>query len=559
MTSKTMTRKATQLAAFCVILLTASLALAQAPQGASDNDPLLSAMKKEMERSKAQLKLDNVAAPYYIDYRIVDMEEYNAEAAFGALRQNIHNRLRVARVVVRVGDYKQDSFYERGEGQVDLAPLDNDEIGIRHQLWEATDSAYKAASQALTAKQAALKQFTIDQPVDDFAKAEPIHSIGPLAKVPDDISPWVKMLQTASALYKSDPEIQDCSANLHFQVVTRYFVNSEGTETRSSQTIYRMGASANTQAADGMKLERNNGPTVGDWKALPAEQAFLDRTARLVASLKSLRDAPVVDEEYHGPVLFLADPATAVFATLVGDNVLGLKPQLGQPARTRGAFANNFKSRVLPEFLSVEDDPTLETFEGKPLLGHYEVDDEGVKAQKVMVIKDGRLENFLVSRSPIRDFTASNGHGRARIPANSPGASLGNLIVRTSQPSSKEELKKKLLDMLKDRGLDYGYLVDALGPNRSPRMLYRVWTKDGHEELVRGASFGDLDTRAMRTGIVAAGLDYDVENSELAIPHSVVAPSILFDELEVKRANANKDQLPEYPAPAVAPAQGAGK
>ena len=552
-------RRAAQFAVFCLFLLTSSLALAQAAQGAAENDPLLSAMRKEMERSKAQLKLENVAAPYYIDYRIVDVEEYSAEAAFGSLRQNLHSRVRVARVVVRVGDYKQDSFYERGEGDVGLAPLDNDELSIRHQLWLATDRAYKAASQALTAKQAALKQFTVEQPVDDFAKAEPVHSIGPLAKLPDDITQWVKMLQAASALYKNDPDIEDCSASLHFQLATRYFVNSEGTETRSSQTLYRMNASANTQAADGMRLERSNGPTVGDWKTLPTQQEFLDRTTRLVASLKSLRDAPVADEEYHGPVLFAADPATGVFATLVGDNILGLKPSLGQPARTRGGFANNYKSRVLPEFLSVEDDPTIGVFEGKPLLGHYDVDDEGVKAQKVVVIKDGKLENFLVSRTPIRDFPSSNGHGRARIPANSPGPSLGNLIVRSSQPVSTDEMKKKLIDMLKDRGLAYGYLVEALGPGRTPRMLYRVYAKDGREELVRGASFGDLDTRSMRTGIVAAGSDYNVENSELAIPHSVVAPSILFDELEVKRANANKDKLPEYPAPAFTPVKAAGK
>jgi len=83
-------------------------------------------------------------------------------------------------------------------------------------------------------------------------------------------------------------------------------------------------------------------------------------------------------------------------------------------------------------------------------------------------------------------------------------------------------------------------------------LLYKVWVKDGHEELVRGAIFGDLDTRTLRNDLIAAGNDVNIENRPLAIPHSIVNPSILFDELEVKRANANKDKLPEYPAPTVA-------
>ena len=61
----------------------------------------------------------------------------------------------------------------------DILPLDNDELAIRHQVWLATDQAYKRASEAFSNKKAQLKQLNIDQPVDDFAKAEPVVSIGP--------------------------------------------------------------------------------------------------------------------------------------------------------------------------------------------------------------------------------------------------------------------------------------------------------------------------------------------------------------------------------------------
>ena len=180
------------------------------------------------------------------------------------------------------------------------------------------------------------------------------------------------------------------------------------------------------------------------------------------------------------------------------------------------------------------------------------IDDEGVAAQRVNVIEKGNLANYLMGRRPIRDFPASNGHGRARIPNYPPGPSLGNLIVSSTQPVPQAELKKKLIELCQQRDLPYCYYVETFGPKLTPRLLYRVWTKDGHEELVRGASFGDLDTRALRSDLIAAGDDVYAESQLLNIPHSIVAPSILFDELEVKRTNVNKEKLPEYPAPSIA-------
>jgi len=271
--------------------------------------------------------------------------------------------------------------------------------------------------------------------------------------------------------------------------------------------------------------------------------------------LKNLRAAPLADEEYRGPVLFSGHAASTVFADLVGQNIRGLRPNLGQPARTRGAFASSYKSRVLPDFLSVVDDPTLASYDGKPLLGHYEVDDEGVKAVRVLAVEKGKLVNYLLGRQPIRDFPSSNGHGRARLPASPPEPSLGNLIVTASERVPRDELKKKLIELCQQREQPYGYYVEALSGLRDPRLLYRVWAKDGHEELIRGAVFADLDVRSLRNDLVAAGDDVYVGNRAQNIPHSIVNPSILFDELEVKRADRNKSTLPEYPAPPLTPAE----
>jgi hypothetical protein len=518
-------------------------------QKLANDDVVLSAMRAELERSKAQLKMEQVAAPYYIEYRVLDVDQYAAEASFGGLRTDVRSRIRFLRVVVRIGDYKQDSYFGQGQGVLDYVPLDNDILALRHQLWLATDRAYKAAAESLTAKQAQLKQLTIDEPVDDFAHADPVQFIAPLASLEFDPAPWKKMLQDASDLYKSDPLIENFDSNLEFGAVNEYFVNSEGTVVRKGQNLYQMYISCSAQAADGMSLQRNNSFVATNIKELPSAAEFVERAQKLAGTLKDLRAAPVVDEEYRGPVLFSADASATVFADLIGENVLGRRPELGKNARTTGAFATSYKSRVLPEFLSVAADPTISSYRAQSLVGHYEIDDEGVPAQRVPVIEKGMLVNYLVGREPIRDFPRSNGHGRARIPTNPPGPSLSNLIVSSSQPVSAQDLTKRFLELCQQRDLPYCYRVETFGPQLTPRLLYRVWTKDGHEELVRGASLGDLDTRALRSDLVAGGDDVYVDNRPLSIPHSIIAPSVLFDELEVKRASLNKEKLPEYPAP----------
>jgi TldD protein len=558
LTTKMLTKMTGKLArsiafAFVLISVLVSVTAAQQKnwQALASADPVLQAMRSELERSKSELKLEQMAAPYYIEYRVIDTDQYSAEAAFGALRVDVRIRSRVLRVVVRVGDYKQDSYFGQGQGSIGFMPLDDDTLALRHELWLATDRAYKAATESLTAKQSELKRLTVDQPVDDFARANPVQSVAPLTQLEGDPQPWSRMLQDASALYKTDPQIESFESSLKFQAVNRYFVNSEGTVVRSGQNLYEMAISCSTQAPDAMRLDRANGYAVASMKELPSAKEFVARAAKLAGTLKQLRDAPVADEEYRGPVLFSADASTTAFADLVGENILGYRPELGKNARTTGAFSASYKTRVLPDFLSVVDDPTISSYRGQSLLGHYEIDDEGVPAQRVAVIEKGTLVNYVVGREPIRDFPASNGHSRARIPDHSPGPSLSNLIVSSAQPVSPQELKKKLIDLCQQRDLPYCYYVETFGPRLTPRLLYRVWTKDGHEELVRGASFGDLDTRALRSDLVAAGDDVYADDHPLNVPHSIAAPSILFDELEVKRANVNKEKLPEYPAPAV--------
>ncbi len=514
----------------------------------ASGDALLEALLTELDRSKAQLNLDSIDPPYYIEYRVSDVDDYAAEAAFGAVRENQRVRYRVLRVVVRIGDYKQDSYYGIGMGETNILPLDDDSIALRHQIWLATDDAYKEAVEALTEKQAALKQFSAEaNPVDDFAKAPVVSDLGPTVSLQVDETEWKKTIEDATNLYRQYPEVQSVSASLRFSAINDYLVNSEGTVTRSGRKTYSIQLNSTAQAADGMRLSRNPFWMVAKAEELPTREKLVAESKEMLDTVMALRQAPIVEEEYRGPVLFAPDAADDVVASLVGSNVLGRKPQLGRPNRTTGAFATSYKTRVLPNFITIVDDPTLKDFEGKSLVGNYDVDDDGVKAQPVTIVNNGMLVNYLVGRQPIRDFPSSNGHGRAGA-GTFPAPNLGVLQVKSSDAQSPEALKQRVVQMITEQGKPYGYRVETLGPGNTPRLLYRIYP-DGHEELVRGAVFNELDVRALRSDLMSVGNDPLVSNRAGGIATTVISPSLLFDELEVKRADTSKDKLPDYPPP----------
>ena len=528
-----------------------SASISAAAHAAANGDALLEALLTELDRSKTQLRMDQVQPPYYIEYRVNDVDEYGAEATFGALREQQRIHVRIFRVVVRVGDYKQDSYFGQGMGETNILPLDDDPIALRHQIWLATDAAYKAAGEALTEKQAALKQFSAEeQPVDDFSKAPVATTVEPTVNLRIDETSWQKTLEDVTNLYRRYPDVQSITASARFSAINEYLVSSEGTVARTGKNTYLLQLNGAAQATDGMRLNRNPFWMTARAEELPSHDALVGESKKMLDTLTALRQAPIVEEEYRGPVLFAPDAADDVVASMIGANVLGRKPQLGRPNRTTGAFGTSYKARVLPNFLSVVDDPIMKDFQGKSLVGSYDVDDEGVKAQPVTLIDSGTLTNYLLGRQPIRDFPTSNGHGRA-APGSFPAPSLGVLLLKSSEAESPDALKQRLVQIVSGQGKPYGYRVETMGGN-APRLLYRVYAKDGHEELVRGAVFNELDIRALRSDLIAAGNDPLVSNRAGGVPTTVISPSLLFGELEVKRADTSKDKLPDYPAPPLA-------
>ena len=535
-------------------LMGSPLVCAQQTRADAEKDPVLKAMLVELDRSMSQLQLPGFAKPFFIQYRIEDVEEFTTKAEFGATEGSQHAHERVARVTVRIGDNKTDSSGGRGDGSLQLAGLDDDPIAIRSALWSATDTAYKAALAAFAQKQAALKQVQTPPQADDFSREKALISLAPTIALKVDGDDWVRRVAAASGLYRKDPKassgegnIEYSSAEFHGRVTNTWLVTSDGIIVRKPAEQYQESFGVGTQAADGMRLDRSYASNGSSLKDLDTADVFAKHATELIASLAELRRAPLVEEEYHGPLLLSSDASADTMRSLLAAGLTATRPRLGTEARTNGAFASSFHAQVMPEFLNVIDDPGMKSLNGKGLIGAYEVDDEGVPAQAVTLVKAGRLQNYLLGREPVRDFPQSNGHGRAGL-TGGPRPSIGVLKVSAENGSSDDELMSKLIAMAKDRDLKSVYYVQTMGGEMTPRLLYRVST-DGKRELVRGAVLDDVDQRALRSSIGAAGKDLFIANYYGEVPQTVVAPALLLEDATVKRANEKNEKLPFYAPP----------
>src|SRR5258708_2116033 len=211
-----------------------------------EKDPLLRAMQQELDREKG-LMLPGMQHPYFIEYRLDDIATYEAIANYGALTQEASNHQRIIRVTVRIGEYAMDSSSSRGDGSVELAPTDDNPLALEYALWTATDSAYKNALRAYSAKQAALKQFQSAQNQQDFAQAKPVAQVSPLVTLDLDRNEWKRRIVEASGLFASDPDLRSFAENVQYSMASirgiamnRSLVNTEGTMVREGYTGYNV-------------------------------------------------------------------------------------------------------------------------------------------------------------------------------------------------------------------------------------------------------------------------------------------------------------------------------
>jgi len=578
-----------------------------APVPAGDTDKTLAALHDELERSKDRLALPGQERPYFIEYRLLDLDERVISAEFGALLTSGTTRNRFMSVDVRVGDYKLDSsnflsaegFRGFLGGSTGTVGIDRDYDSLRQDLWLATDQAYKAALDSFSNKQAALRALANAPTVDDFAQVQPVVMVEQRVEPDWTARNWEAEARTVSAILKNYPELYNSRVTYHLIYATSYLVTTEGTQIRSSRSLAAIEASLGTQAPDGMPLHNFLAVYANRPAQLPTAEAVRQQLDAKGKELAALRTAPTV-KDYDGPMLFEAPAAGSLLAQLVPPSLGGARPPLSTNTRFeqmmqalggRSEWMGRIGQRVLPLTVGLTDDPTVAQFQGHDLIASYQVDQEGVRAQKVALVQEGLLKEMLMSRRPGPDFDHSNGHGRSTFLA-MPRPMTSNLFFTGSNSESPAELRKKFLDACKQNGQQFGLLVremdnpviasssqeelsDSLptlasgAPNgdRMPLLVYRVNVSDGREELVRGALISQLTVRNLRAlqGIgnddtvfyYAQSQDAETAGTALGafgsanggVPSDVIAPSLLFEEVEVRGPHGEPRRMPLVPPP----------
>jgi predicted Zn-dependent protease len=599
---------------FAVAFLTFAITSAAFAQAPADNDHTMQAMRDEMARAKSRLELqippsNQPVRPYYIEYRLLDMDIREVSAEFGALVGSTHNRSRVMNVEARVGDYKLDSSnfisdegFRGFIGPTGTVGIDRDYDSLRQDLWIATDQAFKEAVETYSRKQAYLSSLASPSKIDDFSRVQVVKHIEPLANSDWSNRNWEQEARDASSALRAFPQIYESRVTYYLVYLTEYFLTSEGTEVRANRSYAGIEAGMNTLADDGMQVNHYYSTYAPRPADLPSADAVRKSLNVAGSELMGMRAAPTASD-YTGPVLFESRAAAALLAEVLGPSLSGARPpvafqpvveQLMSSLGARSDWSGKVDTRVLPASVTLTDDPLLRDFKGAPLIGSYAIDEEGVPAEKVTLVQDGKLKNLLMSRRPGSDFEKSNGHGRAAFLADTK-PSMSNLLFSSSETLSKDELKKKFLEACRNEKLEYCVvirqmdnptislmhqedfteLLASFGGNaatdRLPLVVYKIYPADGREELVRGARVTGFNTRMLRN-IEAIGNDDYVYNymqnqtagvsgtalgafgnAQNGLPSSVVAPSLLFEEVEVRGARGEPKRLPLIPEPPMTP------
>ncbi|MEA2700546.1 MAG: TldD protein, partial [Myxococcales bacterium] len=443
-------------------------------------------------------------------------------------------------------------------------PLTDDPAALRAVAWIETDRRYKEAAERLVKirTQKTLK-VADDDTSDDFSREKPVVYLGQPSAVSVDVPAWEKKMRALSARFRGQGEILDSQVTLQVVGLTRWLLTSEGAVIQTGGTFVRVYLQADAHADDGMELERFESFDAASFDALAPESEMNRAADSMITDLKALRRAPLADP-YIGPAILEGKAAGVFFHEIFGHRVEGHRQKNEDEGQT---FAKKIDEPIMPAFISVYDDPTLARLGGVDLNGFYHFDDEAVSAQRATLVADGVLKTFLLSRSPTRGFSQSNGHGR-RQEGRQVVSRQGNLVVQPAEAVSTDELRRLLREMARRQGKQYGLLFRDIsggftnttrgGPQAFkvlPILVYRVWADGRPDELVRGVDVVGTPLAAL-SRIRAASADYQTFNGYCGaesgfVPVSATSPSLLVEQIEIERRDKGNDKPPALPAPAL--------
>ncbi len=432
----------------------ACLAAGNTPQAQPPTPAVLTALQTELTRSMAALSIADPGA-YFISYTVSDRQYVTVSGSNGALLSSSEDRGRWLEVQSRVGTYQLDDTHKLGDRQPSWTSpgttvvTDDDIPVLRREIWRETDRQYRAAAVALikvkTSQQVQVQ--TTEGGAADFSKEEPHTSVGPRVEIHVDRKPWEDRVRKYTAEFSKSPAVLNSIATFTVLGTNQYQVNTEGTKLAFGQVHYRLELYLQSKAPDGMDIDRYSNFDWLDPKDAPDEKTVMDSIHKLIQEATDLDKAPLVDP-YAGPTMLTGRAAAVFFHEVFGHRAEGFRQKDISEGQT---FTSMINTQILPDFISIKDDPTEATLNGQMLLGNYPFDDEGVPATSVQLVDRGVLKTFLMSRSPLVNIQRSNGHGRRQL-GYVPVARQGNLIVSSSKTMTNDQLRQKLIELVKAQG-----------------------------------------------------------------------------------------------------------
>ncbi|MEE2829060.1 MAG: metallopeptidase TldD-related protein, partial [Myxococcota bacterium] len=429
-------------------------------------DAVLAAMESELARAWAELSAQGDDAPYFIGLQVIESNYIGVAGEEGELQGYRPSRVRWVHADVRVGDARLDSTHplrESGEGEDASGGhelgLGSDPEVLGREIWREIDATYRAAVDRWQ-RVLSDKQVLVDEEQSwDLAPVKAEQGLHPRTDLSDvDVEAWEQAARRASAVFAESRITLDPGVSLVGEAETRWFVSTEGHRVREGLRRFRAAVSADTLDSDGTALSLHDAWDTASPEGLPSPEELEVRARELEAQLVLLAAASE-QGPYRGPAVLSGKSSAVFFHEIFGHRVEGHRLKQVEDAQT---FRNQVGQSILPSFLSVYDDPTLSRIGEQDLRGFYRFDDQGVRAERVQLVKDGVLEGFLESRSPVADRGKSNAHGRRQM-GNSAVSRQGNLIVEASRQVPDEELRRLLIKAARSEGLEYGLLIDDIG------------------------------------------------------------------------------------------------
>jgi predicted Zn-dependent protease len=556
---------------FLIPLLCAGALLIGARLTVAEPVDLLGIMAEELDRSTRDLGAGPEAPMYYLQYAVTETRSVSLGVNNGGRDAPASDQRRYLDVSLRVGSPQLDSKHEiRGGGWRDNYtdrrlidfPLADEPGAVRAALWDETEYQYRKAQERYTKVQTN-RQVKVEEEdlSDDFSPAAPQQFLGTAVTAEVDTAYWGGVLKRIGVYLAGFPFVHDSGIRLSSETLTAYLVSSEGTRVRQSNAYVRLGLRLSGMAADGMDLDRYDSFDAATTQELPDEPTIRQAAERLVGELQALLDAPIV-EPYIGPAILRNRASGVFFHEIFGHRVEGHRQKSESEGQT---FTKKVGQLILPDFISVYDDATLERFRGQELRGFYRFDDEGTPAERVTVVDHGVLRNFLTTRSPIDNFPTSNGHARRQY-GYDPVARQGNLIVESERTVPYDKLREMLIAECRKQGKPYGLVFDDIsggftmtgrgGPQAFkvlPLLVYRVYADGRPDEVVRGVDIVGTPLTSF-SKILMAGDDPEVFNGTCGaesggVPVSAISPSILVSEIEVEKRQKGQEKPPILPPP----------